>query len=304
MELRQIEYFVQLYQDKNITKASKNLYISQQGLSKSINKLEEELGFLLFERSSAGVLPTEKAEQLYTNFENILTSYQELLFAIDHIQEKRVLKILAPHGFALSCNNEDFSEYHKLYPDTETRYAEEYNHLIPNQLITRQADVSFMLAPIPKELTSHMIIYKEPFYAVMDHNHPLAKKKVITLRDLSNQTFLLLDLYQEQNKNLLRQADMENVCYHIYDNAKMNTFLSRIQSSPLIGFSSKRIYRHYNFSDVVFIPISFDEYPDLIIETHIVTLKNVTLDNAMRHYIDYELHRQEKRISSDNLLYR
>ena len=62
MELRQIQYFIQLYKDKNITKASKNLFISQQGLSKSINKLEDELGFFLFERSSSGVIPTEKAK--------------------------------------------------------------------------------------------------------------------------------------------------------------------------------------------------------------------------------------------------
>ena len=55
MELRQIQYFIQLYKDLNITRASRNLYISQQGLSKSINRLEEELGFSLFQASP---LPT------------------------------------------------------------------------------------------------------------------------------------------------------------------------------------------------------------------------------------------------------
>lgn len=54
MELRQIQYFLQLYWDCNMTKSSKALFISQQGLSKSISKLEEELGFLLFQRSSIG----------------------------------------------------------------------------------------------------------------------------------------------------------------------------------------------------------------------------------------------------------
>ena len=48
MDLRQIEFFLKLYEEKNFTKASQKLYISQQGLSKSIYKLEKELGFLLF----------------------------------------------------------------------------------------------------------------------------------------------------------------------------------------------------------------------------------------------------------------
>jgi DNA-binding transcriptional LysR family regulator len=45
-------------------KASQALFISQQGLSKSIHKLEEELGFTLFQRSVSGVKPTDSAHRL------------------------------------------------------------------------------------------------------------------------------------------------------------------------------------------------------------------------------------------------
>lgn len=61
MELRQIEFFLQLYKDRNITVASQNLYISQQGMSKSIANLEKEVGFPLFKRSVSGVKPTAEA---------------------------------------------------------------------------------------------------------------------------------------------------------------------------------------------------------------------------------------------------
>lgn len=71
MDLRQIEFFLKLYEEKNFTKASQKLYISQQGLSKSIYKLEKELGFLLFERSVKGVVPTEHANRLYQYFNDV-----------------------------------------------------------------------------------------------------------------------------------------------------------------------------------------------------------------------------------------
>lgn len=98
MELRQIQYFIQLYKDKNITKASQTLFISQQGLSKSISKLEEELGFLLFERSALGVTPTESADRLYSYCSQILHSYYDMEKEIDNIRKERVLRIVAPHG--------------------------------------------------------------------------------------------------------------------------------------------------------------------------------------------------------------
>ena len=65
MELRQIEFFLQLYKDRNVTVASQNLYISQQGMSKSIANLEKEIGFPLFKRSVSGVGPTTEARELH-----------------------------------------------------------------------------------------------------------------------------------------------------------------------------------------------------------------------------------------------
>ena len=52
---------------ENISRAAKELYISQPAISKSIQKLEENLGVKLFERSSRGVTLTPEGELLYTH---------------------------------------------------------------------------------------------------------------------------------------------------------------------------------------------------------------------------------------------
>lgn len=64
MDIRHIKYFLRLYMDRNISKASENLFLSQQRLSKVIKKLEEELGVLLFVRTTSGVEPTSYGEIL------------------------------------------------------------------------------------------------------------------------------------------------------------------------------------------------------------------------------------------------
>ena len=64
MQLEQLRYFKCLAENKSITQASKSLYISQQALSTSIRKLEEELTVKLFERTSRGVILTLDGEYL------------------------------------------------------------------------------------------------------------------------------------------------------------------------------------------------------------------------------------------------
>ena len=100
MELRQIEFFLQLYKDRNITVASQNLYISQQGMSKSIANLEKEVGFPLFKRSLSGVKPTANHAGSYKN--NTDTTYniehQSFLnffaqYAIPIPQEERIIRL-------------------------------------------------------------------------------------------------------------------------------------------------------------------------------------------------------------------
>ena len=54
MRLEQLQYIVETAKQKSISKAAKNLYISQPSLSKAISQLETELGFFYFCPSAAG----------------------------------------------------------------------------------------------------------------------------------------------------------------------------------------------------------------------------------------------------------
>ena len=96
MELRQIEFFLQLHKDRNITVASQNLYISQQGMSKSIANLENEVGFPLFKRSVSGVKPTVEAGELYSYFRTVMKSYAGLQKKAKDIEMKKMV-------FLVSC---------------------------------------------------------------------------------------------------------------------------------------------------------------------------------------------------------
>lgn len=65
MDLRQIEYFVALYDERSITKAARRLNIVQPALSMQISRLEKTFKTKLFERTSRGVVPTDTGRTFY-----------------------------------------------------------------------------------------------------------------------------------------------------------------------------------------------------------------------------------------------
>lgn len=75
MEIKQLQYFCTLCHKKNISVTAGIHYISQQGLSASIKKLESELGLTLFTRESRGTYPNDFALEILPHVEKLLESY-------------------------------------------------------------------------------------------------------------------------------------------------------------------------------------------------------------------------------------
>ena len=74
MTFRHLEIFMSVYQNQSITKASKELHISQPSVSLAIKELEEKYQTPLFDRMNRQIYPTKKAHLLYNHSLQILSS--------------------------------------------------------------------------------------------------------------------------------------------------------------------------------------------------------------------------------------
>jgi DNA-binding transcriptional LysR family regulator len=73
MQLKQLEYLVQVISCRSLSQAAKNLYLSQPALSMAIQSLERELGFPLLQRTNHGVEPTYMGERVYQDAKRLLS---------------------------------------------------------------------------------------------------------------------------------------------------------------------------------------------------------------------------------------
>jgi DNA-binding transcriptional LysR family regulator len=92
---RQFVNFLGLCEEKSFSKAAEKLYISQQGLGKSIKQMEDELGVPLFYRSPQGIELTEAGRVLQSSLRIYMNAYEH---AIDSIKQ---LETSTKHNMSL-----------------------------------------------------------------------------------------------------------------------------------------------------------------------------------------------------------
>lgn len=93
MEIRQLRYFLAVYQYSNISKAAQKLYITQQTLSKQLREFETELGVPLFIRRTKGVEPTEYAKCLLSPAKQIVRAMDNAQRMLDEMRHQEPMTV-------------------------------------------------------------------------------------------------------------------------------------------------------------------------------------------------------------------
>ena len=90
-----VRSFLTLARTRNVTEAARQLYMSQQGVSKHIAKVEEEMGFPLFIRSHRSVSLTAEGERCYEIFSHFMEEYEDFLAGArsGHSRQVKTLRV-------------------------------------------------------------------------------------------------------------------------------------------------------------------------------------------------------------------
>lgn len=75
MDIKDLQYFVAVYEANGFTRASEQLHTVQSNVSARIGDLEQFLGVSLFERQYRKIVPTDNAERLYQHAKGLLASF-------------------------------------------------------------------------------------------------------------------------------------------------------------------------------------------------------------------------------------
>lgn len=187
--LTQLKYIVAVDEHRHFGMASKAENVSQPSLSQQIQKAEEELGTVIFDRAAKPIRVTEAGERIIRQARLILTEHQHLL---DLGQQKSgeisghlkigIIPTLSPYLLPLFLPS-----LAKKYPLIQLEISELQTQAIVKLLHEERLDVGLLATPLHEKGLHEIPLFYEPFMVYHSAKHPNFKKQSVSLKDLKEE---------------------------------------------------------------------------------------------------------------------
>lgn len=192
MDIKVYRYFTALARTKNYARAAKELYITPQGLSSSIKRLESSLEVPLFDSKSGSIELTEYGTILYRRVRSILREHDEMQEEIRSLYRRKSGRILlsASTGIFNVIPREAVRNFNKTsktgaHVDV-SRTVVDYD--CETSLIERTCDFALLNDPVDHSVLASIPLQKDMMFLWAPADSPLAGKDELDIRDLDGLT--------------------------------------------------------------------------------------------------------------------
>jgi LysR family transcriptional regulator, hydrogen peroxide-inducible genes activator len=194
--LTQLEYIMAVHKTGHFSKAAEMCGVTQPTLSMQIQKLEEDLGVVIFDRSKKPVLPTAAGKKIIEQVQTILFESKKLEEIITSDQEESlqgdlvlgVIPTIAPYVLPKLL-----PVIEKNFPEMKLRILELQTHRIVEALGTDEIDVGLLATPVKIPKVFEYPLFYEPFSVYCRKDHDLAKQKRVKYTSLKFDDIWLLE---------------------------------------------------------------------------------------------------------------
>ncbi len=193
MDLDQLRYFLRVAERQNFTRAAAELLISQPALSRSIQKLEEELGQPVFERKPRSVALTDAGTLLQARAQQILTILDDTKAEITDDGQSGRLRVGAIPTIAPYFLPGVLRHFSQEFPHATLLVQENTTDALIKSCTQGELDVAILALPIPARYLEVEELFEEELLLVLPLDHPLVDHEKIRISDVEPYPFVLLD---------------------------------------------------------------------------------------------------------------
>ncbi len=194
MTITQLEYILAVDKFRHFRKAAEACHVSQPTLSMQIQKLEETLEVIIFDRSKNPVIPTLEGERFISQARTVLREFKKLE-SIAHDPSSGlsgefrlgVIPTLAPYLIPLFLK-----KFIKEYPSVELKIEERETDEILAMIDKDELDAGVLVTPLYNNSIVERVLFYEPFYGFVSQDHELYHQAQISIDDLSKDGLWIL----------------------------------------------------------------------------------------------------------------
>jgi LysR family hydrogen peroxide-inducible transcriptional activator len=195
MTITQLYYVLAVAENKNFTKAAEKCFVTQPTLSMQIQKLEDELDILIFDRSKKPIELTDVGRKIVNQAKNIVNESYRIQDIVD--QQKGfiggefklgIIPTIMPTLLPMFLK-----AFIKKYPKIKLKIEELTTEEIISRLNEGHLDAAIAATPLAIESIKERVLFYEPFVGYIPEHHKLHNKQKLNTSDLDLDDMLLLE---------------------------------------------------------------------------------------------------------------
>ncbi len=285
MNTRDIRFFMAVCESESINLAAERLYISPQGLSSVINKIEKELGAELFVRSRAGTYLTEYGEVFKLHAAKMLDHYEDARRELAHIRDEKESRLRLGYAFgALSDLATDLPmQFQELHQEYKIEYMELPDRIVEDFVSRGELDIGFTSTLEPEEFDATKM-YEQRILFVAHSGSKFYDRESVSAAEICDEPLTLREDNFATTRILMREFDKygrtPSVLMRTGGIMRSMVFCTEQKANTII---LERVDREFSYDNLHVIP--FKE--DLKWPLYMITRKGRPLSRAARAYIDF-----------------
>lgn len=236
MTLTQLKYVVAVDTHRHFATAADKSYITQPTLSMQIQKLEEELGVILFDRSKTPVVPTEMGERVIRQARIVLREAKELQDIASFSEHELrgtfrvgIIPTIAPYLVPLFLRT-----FLSKHPLVELVFEELLTSEVFEKLSADELDAAVVATPVDQSFIYSEDLYVEPFLGYLSNTHPLREKEKLTVEDLDRTNIWLLNeghCFRDQAIKLCNEVHKKNKAAIEFKSGNLETLKKLVEQN-------------------------------------------------------------------------
>ncbi|SFJ21077.1 LysR family transcriptional regulator [Planctomicrobium piriforme] len=193
MDLDQLRYFLRVAQRQSFTRAAEDLNISQPALSRSIQRLEEEVGQPVFERKTRSVSLTDAGVLLQARAEQVLAILEDTKAEITDDGQSGRVRVGAIPTIAPYFLPQVLRQFSEEFPKATLIVQENTTDALLKSCTQGEIDLAILALPVAARYLDMEEMFEEELLLVLPPQHVLVDKEKIRLTDVEPYPFVLLD---------------------------------------------------------------------------------------------------------------
>lgn len=235
MTITQLQYLIAVDNHRHFARAADACFVTQPTLSMQIQKLEEELGVLLFDRSKHPVRPTSIGERIVEQARTVVHETERIhqILQEGKNQLEGPFKLGIIPTIASSLVPRFINSFHQKFPKIQLQIQELQTEKIIDKLRMDELDAGILATPLAEKGIIEKPLYYEPFMAFIPENHRLGKESFVTNSELDVNDILLL------NEGHCFRNSVLNICNKLPENGSRPVELESGNFETLVKMSKR-----------------------------------------------------------------